>query len=240
MNEVILNGSLFAAMPIALLAGIVTFFSPCILPIVPGYLGYVSGTAAPRSKVALGALLFILGFTLVFVLLTMVSGFAGSIMSYRSVINQIFGVIVVILGFVMMGMGNFLQKTIKPNWRPKVGLAGAPLLGIAFALGWTPCIGPTLGTVMLLASQEGTAANAVLLGICFSLGLGLPFMLVAAGFGWMTRSVGFVKRHIRKFNIIGGVMLIVVGLIMATGNWEWMTAKFLEVFNEWVQFTPTI
>lgn len=240
MNEVILNGSLFAAMPIALLAGIVTFFSPCILPIVPGYLGYVSGTAAPRSKVALGALLFILGFTLVFVLLTMVSGFAGSIMSYRSVINQIFGVIVVILGFVMMGMGNFLQKTIKPNWRPKVGLAGAPLLGIAFALGWTPCIGPTLGTVMLLASQEGTAANAVLLGICFSLGLGIPFMLVAAGFGWMTRSVGFVKRHIRKFNIIGGVMLIVVGLIMATGNWEWMTAKFLEVFNEWVQFTPTI
>ena len=240
MNEVILNGSLFAAMPIALLAGIVTFFSPCILPIVPGYLGYVSGTAAPRSKVALGALLFILGFTLVFVLLTMVSGFAGSIMSYRSVINQIFGVIVVILGFVMMGMGNFLQKTIKPNWRPKVGLAGAPLLGIAFALGWTPCIGPTLGTVMLLASQEGTAANAVLLGICFSLGLGLPFMLVAAGFGWMTRSVVFVKRHIRKFNIIGGVMLIVVGLIMSTGNWEWMTAKFLEVFNEWVQFTPTI
>jgi cytochrome c-type biogenesis protein len=240
MNEVILSGSLFAAMPIALLAGLVTFFSPCILPVIPGYLGYVSGTAAPRSRVTLGALLFVLGFTLVFVLLTLVSGFAGSIISYRSVINQVFGIIMVLLGFVMMGMGSFMQKTIKPNWRPKVGLAGAPFLGIAFALGWTPCIGPTLGTVMMLSTQEGATGNAVLLGICFSLGLGIPFMLAAAGFGWMTRSVGFVKRHIRTFNIIGGSLLIIVGLIMATNNWDWMSAKFLEVVNEWIPYEPTI
>lgn len=240
MNEVILNGSLFAAMPIALLAGLVTFFSPCILPVVPGYLGYVSGTAAPRSKVVLGALLFVLGFTLIFVLLTLVSGFAGSIQEYRTVITQVFGVIVVLLGFVMMGMGGFLQKTIKPSWRPKVGLAGAPFLGIAFALGWTPCIGPTLGTVMMLASQEGTPSNAILLGICFSLGLGIPFLLAAAGFGWMTRSVGFVKKHIRAFNIFGGVMLIAVGLLMVFNKWTWLTGNFLEVVNEWVQFTPAI
>jgi len=240
MNEVILNGSLFAAIPIAFFAGLVTFFSPCILPIVPGYLGYVSGSAAPRAKLLLGSLLFVLGFTAVFVSLTLVSGFAGSIMSYRVVIDRVFGGVVVVLGFVMMGMTNFLQNTIKPNWRPRVGVAGAPLLGIAFAFGWTPCIGPALGTVMLLSTQQGSALNAVILGVCFSLGLGVPFMSVAAGFGWMTRSVGFVKRHIRGFNIIGGAMLIIVGLLMLTGNWDWMTAKALEVINGWLQFTPTV
>jgi cytochrome c-type biogenesis protein len=240
MNEIILTGSLFASIPIALFAGLVTFFSPCILPIVPGYLGYVSGSAAPRAKLLLGALLFVLGFTAVFVSLTLVSGFAGSIMNYRVVIDRVFGGVVVVLGLVMMGMTNFLQNTIKPSWRPKVGLAGAPLLGIAFALGWTPCIGPALGTVMMLSTQQGSTVNAIILGVCFSLGLGVPFMLVAAGFGWMTRSVGFVKRHIRGFNILGGLMLIIVGVLMLTGNWDWMTAKALEVINGWLQFTPTV
>ncbi len=240
MNEIILTGSLFASIPIALFAGLVTFFSPCILPVVPGYLGYVSGSAAPRAKLLLGALLFVLGFTAVFVSLTMVSGFAGSIMNYRVVIDRVFGGVVVVLGLVMMGMTNFLQNTIKPSWRPKVGLAGAPLLGIAFALGWTPCIGPALGTVMMLSTQQGSTVNAIILGVCFSLGLGVPFMLVAAGFGWMTRSVGFVKRHIRGFNILGGLMLIIVGVLMLTGNWDWMTAKALEVINGWLQFTPTV
>ncbi len=240
MNEIILTGSLFASIPIALFAGLVTFFSPCILPIVPGYLGYVSGSAAPRAKLLLGALLFVLGFTAVFVSLTLVSGFAGSIMNYRVVIDRVFGGLVVVLGLVMMGMTNFLQNTIKPSWRPKVGLAGAPLLGIAFALGWTPCIGPALGTVMMLSTQQGSTVNAIILGVCFSLGLGVPFMLVAAGFGWMTRSVGFVKRHIRGFNILGGLMLIIVGVLMLTGNWDWMTAKALEVINGWLQFTPTV
>ncbi|CAB4944529.1 unannotated protein [freshwater metagenome] len=239
MNEIILSGSLFAAMPVALFAGLVTFFSPCILPIVPGYLGYVSGSAAPRAKMLLGAFLFVLGFTAVFVSLTLVSGFAGSIMAYRDVLNRVFGAVVIVLGFVMMGMTNFLQNTIKPSWRPKVGVAGAPVLGIAFAFGWTPCIGPALGTVMLLSTQQGSALNAIILGICFSLGLGVPFMLVAAGFGWMTRSVGFVKRHIRAFNVAGGVLLIGVGLLMVTGNWDWIIAKGLEVVNEWFQFTPT-
>ena len=161
-------------------------------------------------------------------------------MNYRVVIDRVFGGVVVVLGLVMMGMTNFLQNTIKPSWRPKVGLAGAPLLGIAFALGWTPCLGPALGTVMMLSTQQGSTVNAIILGVCFSLGLGVPFMLVAAGFGWMTRSVGFVKRHIRGFNILGGLMLIIVGVLMLTGNWDWMTAKALEVINGWLQFTPTV
>jgi len=235
-----MNGSFFAALGVALLAGLVTFFSPCILPVVPGYLGYVAGSAAPRSRAVTGALLFVAGFTLVFVLLTTVSGFLGSIFSMKVLIEQIFGVIVILLGFVMMGMTSFLQRTIKPDWRPRLGLGGAPLLGMAFAFGWTPCIGPTLGTVMMLSTQQATALNAVTLGIAFSIGLGLPFVTVAAGFGWMTRSVGFVKRHMRAFNIVGGLMLIVVGLIMATGNWDWITAKFMEVIGGWITYTPTI
>ena len=240
MQEIILNGSLFAAFGVALLAGIVTFFSPCILPVVPGYLGYVAGSAAPRSRIVSGAALFVAGFTLVFVLLTLVSGFLGSIFHIKAVIQQIFGAIVILLGFVMMGMTSFLQRTIKLQWRPRFGLAGAPLLGMAFAFGWTPCIGPTLGTVMMLSTQQGRALNAVVLGIAFSIGLGLPFIAVAAGFGWMSRSVGFVKRHMRAFNIFGGVMLIVVGAIMLSGNWDWITAKLLEVINGWIPFTPTI
>ncbi len=240
MQEIIMTGSLFAAIPIALLAGLITFFSPCILPLVPGYLGYVSGTAGERPRVILGASLFVLGFTLVFVSLTMVSGFAGSILPFRDVIERVFGAIVILFGFVMMGMTKFMQRTIKPSLRPKVGLAGAPLLGIAFALGWTPCIGPALGTVMMLSTQEGTAANAIILGVFFSIGLGIPSILVAAGFRWMSRSVAFVKKHIRAFNIFGGVTLILVGLLMLTGNWQWMTSKFLEVINEWLPFTPAI
>lgn len=240
MNEIVMGGSLFAAIPIALLAGMLTFFSPCILPVVPGYLGYVSGTAAPRSRVLLGAVLFTLGFTLVFVLLNLVAGFAGAFFESKVVVLRILGVLVIIFGFVMMGMTSFLQNTIKPNWRPKFGLAGAPLLGIAFALGWTPCVGPTLAAVLTLSFDQSSAANAIVLGIAFSLGLGLPFILVAAGFGWMANSVGFVKRHMRKFNIIGGAMLIVVGVLMATDNWLWLTAKVLEVVNEWIPFTPAV
>ena len=240
MNEFVMTGSLFAAVPIAILAGMVTFFSPCILPVVPGYLGYVSGTAAPRSRVLIGALLFTLGFTVVFILLNLVAGFAGAFFEVKGPVLQILGVLIVIFGFVMMGMTKFLQTTIKPSWRPKFGLAGAPLLGIAFALGWTPCVGPTLAAVMTLSFDQSSLANAIVLGAAFSFGLGLPFILVAAGFGWMTNSVGFVKRHIRKFNIIGGAMLIVVGLLMATDNWIWMTAKLLEVVNEWIPFTPAL
>lgn len=241
MNEVIMSGSLLAAMPIALLAGLATFLSPCILPLVPGYLGYVSGAASSsRSRVFLGALLFILGFTVVFVLLSMVSGFLGAIFAYKVLIEQILGGIVIVFGFVMMGMTTFLQRTFKPEWRPRLGLAGAPLLGMAFALGWTPCIGPALSTVMMLSYDQNTAANAIVLGVCFSIGLGIPFLLVAAGFGWMSSSVNFVKRHMRKFNIAGGVLLILVGLVMLLGLWEPVSAKVQEVVNEWIPFVPTI
>lgn len=240
MNDVIMSGSLISALPIALLAGLATFISPCILPLVPGYLGFVSGAAAPKSKVFLGATLFVLGFTTVFVLLSLVSGVIGAIFEFKDTLERIFGVIVILFGFVMMGMTTFLQNTIKPSWRPRFGLAGAPLLGVAFALGWTPCIGPALSTVLMLSYDQKTAGNAVVLGIAFSIGLGIPFLLVAAGFGWMSNSVAFVKRHMRKFNIAGGVLLIIVGALMATGNWGWMSAKVQEVVNEWIPFTPTI
>jgi cytochrome c-type biogenesis protein len=227
--DVILNGSLLAAVPLALLAGLVSFLSPCVLPLVPGYLGFVSGMAgsstpvAPsKSRIVWGTILFVLGFSAVFVSFGSIFGSLGSYLYGPAgrLIQQILGVVIIVLGFVMVGQFGWLQRTFKPTWRPRAGLVGAPILGIAFALGWTPCIGPTLSAVLSLATQTGSGARGSLLALFYSLGLGVPFILLAAGFGWATRSVNFVRRNIRVFNIIGGGLLMLLGLLMATGLWN--------------------
>lgn len=219
-GQVILEGSLLIAIPLSLLAGILTFISPCVLPLVPGYLGYVSGSAAPKSKVLAGSALFVLGFTAVFVSLGVLAGTAGLVFLARNQwIQMILGALVIILGLAMIGQFSFLQRSIKLPYSPKVGLAGAPLLGVVFALGWTPCIGPTLSAVLVLASDSGDPIRGGILATFYSLGIGIPFILIAAGFGWAAKSVGFVKRHIRGFNLFGGSVLVVIGLAMATGLW---------------------
>ena len=220
-GEIVLSGSMLLALPIALLAGMITFLSPCVLPLVPGYLGYVAGSAAPRSKVIAGSLLFVLGFTTVFVSLGVLAGTAGLLfVSQNPWVQVVLGLLVVVFGFAMIGQFKFLQSTIKLPLSPKLGLAGAPLLGVVFALGWTPCIGPTLSAVLVLASDSGDPARGAILATVYSLGIGIPFVLIAAGFNWATKSVAFVKQHIRTFNLIGGGMLIVIGVLLMTGLWS--------------------
>jgi cytochrome c-type biogenesis protein len=232
-GQVILEGSLLIAISLSLLAGILTFLSPCVVPLVPGYLGYVSGSAAPKSKVLAGSVLFVLGFSAVFVSLGVLAGTAGLLYLVRNQwIQIILGALVVIFGLAMIGQFSLLQRSIKVPFSPKVGLAGAPMLGVVFALGWTPCIGPTLSAVLVLASDSGDPVRGGILATFYSLGIGIPFLLIAAGFGWASRSISFVKKHIRAFNIFGGVMLIVIGLAMVTGIWGQFMLWMQEVTSE--------
>lgn len=226
-GELVLSGSMLVAIPIALLAGIITFVSPCVLPLVPGYLGFVSANA--RTKVVTGTLLFVLGFTAVFVSLGVLAGSAGLLFFVREpLIQLLLGLLVMLFGVAQLGGVGFLQRTVRlPN--PRVGLAGAPFLGVVFALGWTPCIGPTLSAVLVLASDAGDPVRGGVLATVYSLGIGIPFLLIAAGFGFAARSVEFVKEHIRAINIFGGVVLIVLGMLIASGLWLQFTNWMQEV-----------
>lgn len=239
MFDLVLGGSLWMALPIALLAGLVSFLSPCVLPLVPGYLGYVSGIAAPKAKVVLGATLFVAGFTLVFVSLGTVFGSLGSVLfaDVAAVVQRILGALIIVLGVVMAGGFGLAQRQFKVNLKPSTGLIGAPLLGIAFGLGWTPCIGPTLSAVLTLSLDEGTALRGALLSIAYSIGIGLPFVLLAAGFGWASRSVAWVKLHIRAFNLAGGALLVILGILMVTGVWSTIVSYLQVVFGA---FTPAL
>ena len=243
-GDIILNGSLLGAMPLALLAGLISFLSPCVLPLVPGYLGFVSGAAGSgekksRSRMILGAVLFVAGFTLVFVSLGAAFGGLGTLIQsgVGEVIQRVLGGLIIILGLVLVGQFGFMQRTFKMQVSPRLGLISAPLLGIAFGLGWTPCIGPTLSAVLTLSLDGASAGRGALLTVFYSLGLGLPFIAIAAGFGWASKSVGFVKRHIRAFNIAGGSFLILLGLLLTFGLWRSLIVLVQEVT---VAFIPAL
>lgn len=221
----VMSGQLLVSIPIALLAGLVSFASPCILPLVPGYLGLVGSLVGDREsgrgRLVTGVALFIAGFTLVFVLAnTIVGAISGFLLQHGDLLVRILGAALIVMGIVFVGQFSFLQRIWKPQQVRSGGMWSAPLVGVVFALGWTPCSGPTLAAISALTVTTGSAWQGAVLGLAYALGLGIPFLAIALGLGWAGGAVGWLRRHIRAVNIAGGAMLIAVGLLMVTGLWN--------------------
>ena len=233
IGELVFSGPLLLALPVALAAGFLAFASPCVLPLVPGYLGYVSGFTGsssdsqhPTRRLVIGVLLFILGFSSVFISFSVIFASLGAaLISWVDVILRIAGLVLILMGFVFIGQVSFLQRTTKLPLASANGFLGAPVLGVVFGLGWAPCIGPTLIAVNTLAFSVGDIPRAAALAIAYCLGLGIPFILIALGFGWVTGALVWLKRNIRAINITGGVILMAIGTAMVSGVWQmWMSS----------------
>lgn len=228
MNETVYSGALLLALPIALLGGLISFFSPCVLPLVPGYLSYVTGVSgtdladARRGRMVVGASLFVVGFTAVFVSGGALFGFVGgTLQDHRAVLSKVLGVLMVLMGVFFMGMMPWLtQREFRFHKRPVTGLAGAPVLGALFGIGWTPCLGPTISAVNTLAFEQASAGRGAILTVAYCLGLGLPFVLAAVAFRKALGAFGWIKRHYVWVMRIGGAMMILTGLALLTGAWD--------------------
>lgn len=231
-NQTVLSGTLLLALPIAALGGLVSFFSPCVLPLVPGYLSYVTGVTgtdlgeARRGRMTAGAALFVLGFSAVFVSSGALFGFFGwTLQAHRDTLTTVLGVLMILMGVFFLGLMPWLtQREFRFHRKPVAGLVGAPLLGALFGIGWTPCIGPTLAAVNVLAAQEASAGRGALLTVAYCLGLGVPFILTAVAFRKALGAFTWVKKHYAWVMRIGGGMMIVTGVLLLTGAWDTMVS----------------
>lgn len=231
-GETVLSGSLVLAIPVALIAGIVSFLSPCVVPLVPGYLSYVTGLSGvdlavvQRGRVVLGTLLFVLGFTAVFVSYgALFGGLGATLLTNLDIVTRVLGVITIVLGLLFAGWLPGLSREWRLRAAPAAGLAGAPVLGVLFGLGWTPCFGPTLAAVQTLAITEASAVRGALLSAVYALGLGLPFILAAVAYRKALGAFGWIRRHQVWVMRIGGAMLVVLGVLLVTGLWGSLVAS---------------
>lgn len=238
-NETVLNGTLLAAVPVALLGGLVSFFSPCVLPLVPGYMSYVTGVTgtdlaeARRGRMLAGAALFVLGFTAVFVSGGALFGFFGqTLQEYKDTISRVLGALMILLGLAFAGvLKNFGQRELRFHKKPTMGLVGAPMLGVLFGVGWTPCLGPTLTAVNTLSLYQASAARGALLTVVYCLGLGLPFIAVALAFRRVLGAFGWVKQHYVWVMRAGGGMMVALGILLVTGAWD----SLMSELQSWTQ-----
>lgn len=244
VERTVSSGSLVLALPLALLAGLVSFLSPCVLPLVPGYLSYVTGlsgadlASARRGRMVLGAGLFVLGFSTIFLLVNVLAGAGGSfLVTHTATLQRVLGALTILMGLAFLGLVPRLQREWRLHRRPTYGLLGAPVLGVLFALGWTPCIGPTLGTVLALSATEGTATRGAVLAVAFCIGLGLPFILTAVAYRRALGTFRWIKRHNRLVMQLGGALLVVIGTLLVSGVWEQMT-RSLQIWTS--TFTPAV
>lgn len=232
-QDTALSGSLVLAIPVALIAGLVSFFSPCVLPVLPGYLSYATGLSGAdlangvagtrRGRMLLGSILFVLGFATIFVILGTASGALGEwLVEWEDQITTVLAVVMIVLGLAFAGWLPLFRRDFRVHQVPAVGLAAAPVLGFLFGLGWTPCVGPTLGAISALAFTESTASRGAVLASFYAVGLGVPFILAGLAYEKALAAFAWVRRHQVWVMRAGGLMLIAVGVLLLTGWWDQM------------------
>jgi cytochrome c-type biogenesis protein len=241
MNEFFVNnlfdGFILLALPLAIVAGLLSFISPCILPLVPGYLSYAAGFSQAKGRVLLGSSLFVLGFSVLFVSYgALFGGLGARIAVHEEIITRILGIFTIGLGVIFAGAFP-MMPTLRPRISTTGGLVGAPILGFLFGVGWTPCIGPALATVQTLAFSESSAFRGAILSLGYCLGLGLPFIATGLFFDRSARLRNFLTRNGRVISLIGGIFLIAIGLLQVSGAWNSLMIDLRSVISD---FAPVI